>query len=124
MLVFSVMSPLAVHVHAQDSQSSSPSVPGDCTADQKYQRADSPNTNYNPGDNIPQGTKVHAVDPNGNVNQYATYKCDNGKIVVALTVQPGRFLPVMPSAGAAVAPISTQPERPVMPHPVDVTVAP
>jgi hypothetical protein len=100
MLVFSVMSPLAVHVHAEaNTGSGNASVPGDCTADQGYQSADG-KTNYSKGDNIPQGTKVHAVDPNGNVNQNATYKCDNGKVVVALTIQPGRFRPVAPTAGA------------------------
>jgi hypothetical protein len=41
------------------------------------------------------------VDGNGNVNTYATYKCDNGKIGVALVfTQPVRILPAVPSAGA------------------------
>src|SRR4051794_29773779 len=91
MLTMSVLSPFAVHVHAEaNSGSGTASVPGDCTADQGYQSSDG-KTNYKSGDNIPQGTKVHAIDPNGNVNQNATYKCDHGKVVVALTVQTGRF---------------------------------
>jgi hypothetical protein len=106
-LVFSTVSPLAVHTYAAENQGSgsNASVPGDCTADQGYQSADG-KTNYAKGDNIPQGTKVHAVDPNGNVNQNATYKCDNGKVVVALVfTQPTvRHLPVAPAAGAIFVP--------------------
>jgi hypothetical protein len=103
MLVFSVMSPMAVHVHAEPNSGGNASVPGDCTADQGYQSADG-KTNYSKGDNIPQGTKVHAVDPNGNVNNNATYKCDNSKIVVALVIQTGRFRPVGPTASATFLP--------------------
>ncbi len=104
MLTLSVLSPFAAHVHAEaNTGSGSPSVPGDCTADQSYQGLNG--TKFAKGDNIPQGTKVKAVDPNGNVNENATYKCDGGKIVVALTIQPGRFLPVRPiNVGVAVAP--------------------
>jgi hypothetical protein len=103
MLAASVMSPLAVHVHAQDNGSGGGSVPGDCKADQAYQSVDG-NSKFKSGDNIPQGTNLRAVDPNGNVNQNAKYKCDNGKVVVALVIQPGRFRPVAPSAGAILVP--------------------
>src|SRR5207253_880240 len=79
MLALSVMSPLAVHVHAEANSggSGNPSVPGDCTSDGAYQSADG-KTNYKTGDNIPQGTKVHPVDGNGNVNTYGTFKCEHG----------------------------------------------
>jgi hypothetical protein len=104
-IVFSTAGPPAVHAYAAPNDGgSTASVPGDCTADQGYQSADG-KTNYAKGDNIPQGTKVHAVDPNGNVNQNATYKCDNGKVVVALVfTQPVRIRPVAPSAGAILVP--------------------
>ncbi len=103
MLAFSVLSPLAAQVHAEaNSGSGNASVPGDCTADQSYQRTDT-GTGYSKGDNIAQGTKLYAVDPNGNVNKNATYKCDNGKIVVALSIPPGHFRPVVPPAGVSSA---------------------
>jgi hypothetical protein len=101
MLAFSVMSPLAVHVHAEAADpSSTASVPGDCTADQKYQSEDG-KTNYSKGDNIPSGARLHAVDPAGNVNQNATYKCEHGNINPALILPTSRHLPVAaPFAGA------------------------
>jgi hypothetical protein len=103
-IVFSTVSPLAIHAYAAPNDGGgNASVPGDCTADQGYQSADG-KTNYAKGDNIPQGTKVHAVDPNGNVNQNATYNCDHGKIVVALIRQTQRTFPVAPSAGAIFVP--------------------
>ena len=104
MLTMSVLSPFAVQVHAEANSggSGNASVPGDCTADQAYQSADGA-TKFQKGDNIAQGTKVRAVDGNGNVNQNATYKCDGGKIIVALIIQPGRFRPVLPSAGLTTA---------------------
>src|SRR5215471_7108732 len=104
-LVFSTVGPLAMHAYAAENQGSgsNASVPGDCSADQSYQSADG-KTNYAKGDNIPQGTKLHAVDPNGNVNQNATYNCDHGKIVVALIRQTQRTFPVAPSAGAIFVP--------------------
>ena len=112
MLTLSVLSPLAVHVSAatNDGGSGGPSVPGDCTdKDQAYQNAnanaDGTHTQFPKGQNIPRGTSLQAVDPNGNVNQNAKYKCDNGKVGVAtLVIQPGRFRPLAPSAGAAMVP--------------------
>jgi hypothetical protein len=107
MLVFSVMSPLAAHVHAEAVATGGGSVPGDCTADQSYQNAqpnsDGTYTKYSKGDNIPQGTSVKAVDPAGNVNNNATYKCNNGSINPALVIQTGRFHPVLPSTGLTTA---------------------
>ncbi|HTE86693.1 MAG TPA: hypothetical protein VK821_18410 [Dehalococcoidia bacterium] len=111
MLTLSVLSPFAVHVHADTSGGSGgPSVPGDCTDNnQAYQNAnanaDGTHTQFPKGQNIPQGTSLQAVDPNGNVNDTAKYKCTNGKVGVAtLVIQPGRFRPVGPVAGAATLP--------------------
>jgi hypothetical protein len=101
-LIFSTVSPLAIHVHAAPNDGgSTASVPGDCSADQSYQSADG-KTNYAKGDNIPQGTKLHAVDPNGNVNQNATYSCDHSKIVVAFVLPPHQTRPVAPTSAGTV----------------------
>jgi hypothetical protein len=102
-LVFSTVSPLAIYAYAVENQGSgsNATVPGDCTADQGYQSADG-KTNYAKGDNIPQGTKLHAVDPNGNVNQNATYSCDHSKIAVAMVLPPHQTRPIAPTSAGTV----------------------